>query len=224
VSAAAPLLGPSPGWEAEAAAHYFGDRLPLAVLYAEKLASAGIERGLIGPREVPRLWARHILNCAALSELVSRETRVVDVGTGAGLPGLVLALARPDVRVDLVESLQRRVDFLEEAVAELGLTEQVRVIRGRAEDLSVRGAVGDAPFVTARAVAPLDRLVKWCLPLLASGGELLALKGSSASDELAEHMSTVQRAGGTSSRVEVCGTRLDEPVQVIVVVRGKGKR
>jgi 16S rRNA (guanine527-N7)-methyltransferase len=208
----------------EAAAHYFGDRLPLAVLYAEKLASAGIERGLIGPREVPRLWPRHILNCAALSDLVSRETRVVDVGSGAGLPGLVLALARPDVRVDLVESLQRRVDFLEEAVFELGLTEQVRVIRGRAEDPPVRAAVGDAPFVTARAVAPLDRLVKWCLPLLAPGGELLALKGSSASDELAEHMSTVQRAGGTSTRVEVCGSRLDEPVQVIVVARGKGKR
>jgi 16S rRNA (guanine527-N7)-methyltransferase len=218
------VFGPSDGWEAEAAREYFGDRLPYAVRYAELLGSAGIERGLLGPREVSRLWPRHLLNCAALTELVSRETRVVDVGTGAGLPGLVLALARPDIRVDLVESLQRRVDFLHEVVADLDLGEQVRVIRGRAEDAGVRAIVGGAPYVTARAVAPLDRLVKWCLPLLAPEGELLALKGATAGDELAEHLPAVRRAGGVGARIEMCGARLDESVPVIVIARGKGTR
>jgi 16S rRNA (guanine527-N7)-methyltransferase len=188
------------------------------------LAAAGIERGLLGPREVPRLWPRHLLNCVALIELVSRETRLVDVGTGAGLPGLVVALARPDVQVDLVESLQRRVDFLEEVVAELGIGEQVRVVRGRAEEGDVLRAVGGAPYVTARAVAPLDRLVKWCLPLLAPHGELLALKGATASDELALHETTVRRAGGVDARIEMCGSLLDEQVPVIVIAQGKGTR
>jgi 16S rRNA (guanine527-N7)-methyltransferase len=197
----------------------FGDRFALAQRYADFLATAGIERGLLGPREVPRLWERHLLNCAPVTELLPRGTRIVDVGTGAGLPGLVIAIRRPDVRVDLVESLQRRVDFLAEAAELLGLREQVRVVRGRAEDPAVLAEVGDAPFTTARAVAPLDRLVKWCLPLLATGGRLLALKGASAAEELTEHRTTLTRLGGSAAEVVVI-----DSVSVVVVERRKKQR
>jgi 16S rRNA (guanine527-N7)-methyltransferase len=158
------------------------ERLPLAVRYAELLASEGVIRGLIGPREAPRLWERHLLNCAVLGDLVPRGATVADIGSGAGLPGLVLAIARPDLSVTLVEPLLRRTRFLEETVTALGLGEQVEVLRGRAEDLG-----GDRTFsvVTARAVAPLDRLARWCLPLVAPGGELVAMKGASAAEEVA---------------------------------------
>jgi 16S rRNA (guanine527-N7)-methyltransferase len=155
-------------------------RLPLAVRYAELLATEGVLRGLIGPREAPRLWDRHLLNCAVLEQLVRQRAALADVGSGAGLPGLVLAIARPDLTVTLVEPLLRRTRFLEEAIVVLGLEGQVEVLRGRAEDFG-----GDRTFdvVTARAVAPLDRLARWCLPLVAPGGELLAMKGASASAE-----------------------------------------
>lgn len=215
--------------EADAAALVFKDRLELAQRYADFLASAGIERGLLGPREAPRLWERHLLNSAAIASLVvSRETaasdpanRLVDVGSGAGLPGLVVAIARADVRVDLVETMQRRVDFLNEAVQLLGLESQVRVHRGRAEELAIITAVGAARWVTARAVAPLDRLVKWCLPLLESGGALLALKGMTATDELATHAKSVKRLGGVNPRIELCDAGIGEPVPVIVIERRK---
>lgn len=200
-------------------AEVFGDRLALAVAYAELLSSAGTERGLIGPREVPRLWERHLLNCAVVADLIPGPARVVDVGSGAGLPGLVLAIRRPDLRVDLVESLQRRVDFLVEAVALLGLGEQVRVVRGRAEDRAVREVVGEAQWVTARAVAPLDRLVRWCLPLLRPGGRLLALKGKSAEVELAEYASVIRRLGGEETRTVQCGSGLLEEPTVVVTMR-----
>ena len=156
-------------------------RLSLAQRYAELLATEGVVRGLIGPREAPRLWERHLLNCAVLAELVPDSVSVADVGSGAGLPGLVLAIARPDLRVTLVEPLLRRSRFLDEVVEDLGLRAQVEVVRGRAEEIA-----GQRTFdvVTARAVAPLERLARWCLPLVAPGGELVAMKGASARVEV----------------------------------------
>jgi 16S rRNA (guanine527-N7)-methyltransferase len=204
----------------QAAAQMFGERLPMAQRFADLLVARGIEHGLLGPREAGRIWDRHLLNCAALTELVPLGARIVDIGSGAGLPGLVLAIRRPDLRVDLVESLQRRTDFLSEAVAELGLAEVVRVVHGRAEDQAVIDQVGSAQWITARAVAPIDRLVRWCLPLLVPGGHLLAMKGRSAAEELSKHGDSIRRAGGRDSRVVRCAVSgTDEPISVIVVRR-----
>jgi 16S rRNA (guanine527-N7)-methyltransferase len=203
-----------------AVAAAFGDRLDLARRYAQILATDGVTRGLIGPREVPRIWDRHLANCAVLTELLPLNARVVDVGSGAGLPGVVLAIRRPDLHVDLVDSLQRRIDFLDEVVGRLDLAESARVVHGRAEDAGTVAAVGDAEWVTARAVAPLDRLVRWCLPLLRPGGQLLAIKGASADAELTEHETAVRRLGGNELKVVRCGVGLiDEPASVIVVTR-----
>lgn len=163
--------------------------------YAEWLAEQGVVRGLIGPRERPRLWDRHLLNSLALVPLVPREAQVIDVGSGAGLPGLPIALARPDVEVTLLEPAARRVRFLEEVVADLGAA--VRVQRGRAEN--VPPAAVDV--VVARAVAPLSRLVPWCLPMLREGGRLLALKGASAQEELDEASEVLQNGGAARARV-----------------------
>jgi 16S rRNA (guanine527-N7)-methyltransferase len=188
--------------------------------YAQWLADAGTVRGLIGPREVPRLWERHVLNSVALAELLPSGARLVDIGTGAGLPGLAVACVRPDLRVDLVESLQRRTDFLSEVVSDLGLEGRVRVIRGRAEDGAVVDAVGSSPFVTARAVARLDRLVRWSFPLLMVGGTLLAVKGSSAEEEIAEHRALLKRMRADVQGVAECGVGLVEPTtRVVRVVR-----
>lgn len=167
-----------PDHVAVAAAAVFGGRLDLARRYVGHLATSGVERGLIGPREGPRLWQRHVLNCALLAPLVPAGAVVVDVGSGAGLPGIVVALARPDLRVVLVEPLLRRTTWLEEVVADLGI--DVEVVRARAQECG-----RDADAVLSRAVAPLDRLLGWCLPLVRPGGQVLALKGSSAADELA---------------------------------------
>ena len=177
--------------------------------YADLLATAGVERGLIGPREAPRLWERHLVNCAVVAEpggLVPAGADVIDVGSGAGLPGLVWALVRPDLRVTLLEPLLRRATFLTEAVVALGLT-NVQVERGRAEECRLRAGV-----VTARAVAPLDRLLRWCLPLVRPGGALLALKGSSVADEIAAL--PAQQA----ARIEIvpCGPQ-EQPTTVAVV-------
>ncbi|MCW2497191.1 MAG: gidB [Jatrophihabitans sp.] len=150
---------------------------------------------------------------------------MVDVGSGAGLPGLVLAIARPDLRIDLVEPLARRVQFLTEAVSLLGLDGQVRVVRGRAEERQVIDMVGQSSWVTARAVAPLDRLVGWCLPLLSLGGKIVALKGSQAESELVEHRQTVGKLGGINPRVVQCGVGVVEPpVTVVVIERGPAAR
>jgi 16S rRNA (guanine527-N7)-methyltransferase len=166
------------------------------------------------------LWERHLLNSIALVELVPQAARLVDVGTGAGLPGLAMACVRPDLEVDLVESLLRRTDFLTEVVTSLNLTARVRVIRGRAEDIAVRDAVGSAQFVTARAVAPLDRLVRWSFPLLRPGGSLLAIKGASAEDELAEHRQFLTRMRADVMGVVECGAGLvDPPTRVVHLVR-----
>ena len=164
------------------------ERADLLSTYADLLASAGVERGLIGPREVPRLWERHLLNCAVVADpavnLVPSGCTVGDVGSGAGLPGLVWAIARPDISVVLIEPLLRRTTFLQETVEALGLTSQVVVWRGRAEAGS--DTVPSADVVTARAVAPLSKLVGWTVPLLKEGGHLVALKGSSAEQEIEE--------------------------------------
>jgi 16S rRNA (guanine527-N7)-methyltransferase len=203
----------------------FGARLELAQRYAERLATDGVVRGLIGPREVPRLWDRHVLNCAVLTELVPDGARVVDVGTGAGLPGLAMACRRADLRIDLVESLARRVVFLTEVVDALGLAEQVRIVHGRAEDAAVRSEVGGAEWVTARAVAPLDRLVGWCIPLLRPGGTLLAMKGAQAEAEIATHQAALRRMGASRVSIVHCGVdTLDTPVTVVAVERDQTRR
>lgn len=212
----APATEPEPP---EAAA-IFGPQLPLARRYAHLLADDGITRGLLGPREPARLWTRHLLNCAAVSELFEAGSRVVDVGSGAGLPGLVLALRRVDLRVDLVEPLQRRVDFLIAAVQTLELGTRVRVTRGRADEPHVVRTVGGAAWVTARAVAPLDRLVSWCFPLLSPAGRLAAFKGSTAAAELAEHRATLTKLGSRDPRIVECGSPLVSP-PVTVVVMGR---
>lgn len=212
---ASPAGGPA-GLAAVAAA-VFGDRLPVAVHYADLLGTAGVERGLIGPRETPRLWERHLLNCAVVEGLFPADATVVDVGSGAGLPGLVLGIVRPDLRITLLEPLARRVAFLEEAVAALGLA-SVTVRRNRAEEVVGKLA---ASIVTARAVAPLDRLAVWCLPLCEPGGRMLALKGSSAADEITEHAAAVARVGGVCTRIVECGSGVvDPPTTVVEILRG----
>jgi len=196
--------------------------LPLAVRYAELLGTDGVIRGLVGPNEGSRLWDRHLLNCAVVGELIPPDARVVDVGSGAGLPGIVLAVARPDLSVILVEPLARRTAFLSEVVTALGL-DRITVVRGRAEEcVPKRGSprFGLADVVTARAVAPLHRLTAWCLPLAAEGGRVLALKGESAEAEAEAHREAVVRLGGAPPRVLRCGSDvIDPPTTVIEVVR-----
>jgi 16S rRNA (guanine527-N7)-methyltransferase len=201
----------------EAARAVFGDRLPLAVAYAELLVTDGVVRGLIGPREAPRVWERHLINCGVMSEMIPIGASVVDVGSGAGLPGIVLAVARPDLTITMVEPLARRTAFLSEAVTALGLDATVTVVRGRAEDLAGGPPVA-ADVVTARAVAPLDRLAGWCLPLAAIGGRLLALKGASAADEVAEHRDAILRLGGSEPAIALCGVGLIEPPTTVVEI------
>ena len=159
---------------------FASDRLDLAVRYTELLATEGVVRGLIGPREAGKLWERHVLNSAVLSEAIPRGATVCDIGTGAGLPGVVVAIARPDITMTLVEPLLRRTTFLDEVVAELGL-DHVEVVRGRADDLHGRRTFD---VVTSRAVAPLDRLLGWSMPLVAPTGSLVAMKGRSVHDEI----------------------------------------
>lgn len=198
--------------EPPAAAVVFGDRLDLARRYAETLADSGVVRGLIGPREVPRLWERHLLNCAVLTELIPPGAHVIDVGSGAGLPGLAVAIARPDTSWQLLEPMLRRTTWLEEVVADLGL-DNVVVLRGRAESLT-----GDvqAALVTARAVARLGTLAGWCTPLLLPGGSVLALKGANAREELAADQQLLRAAGVVRSEVMSLGAEfLDEPTTVV---------
>jgi 16S rRNA (guanine527-N7)-methyltransferase len=201
----------------EAARTVFPDRLPLAEAYAGLLITDGVLRGLIGPREAPRIWERHLINCAVMSEMIPIGASVVDVGSGAGLPGIVLAVARPDLTITLVEPLARRTAFLSEAVTALGLDATVTVVRGRAEDLAGGPPVA-ADVVTARAVAPLDRLAGWCLPLAAVGGRLLALKGASAADEVAEHRAAITRLGGSDPAITLCGVGVIEPPTTVVEI------
>lgn len=194
------------------AAGVFASRLPVMEQYADLLATEGTTRGLIGPRELPRLWSRHLLNSAAVLPRVPLEATVADVGTGAGLPGLVWAIARPDLRVTLIEPLLRRTTFLDEVVDELSL-ENVQVLRSRAEDVEEQFDV-----VTARAVAQLEKLARWCMPLVKRpGGVLLALKGRSAEDEVASSKPTLHRLGATSIVVESYEAGTDEPTTVVEI-------
>lgn len=203
----------------DAAAAVFGARLDMARQYADILAGPGVERGLIGPREVDRIWDRHILNCVALADLIEQGARVVDIGSGAGLPGLPLAIARPDLAVTLVEPMLRRTDFLTETVAVLGLT--VTVVRGRAEDAAVRAVASDADVVVSRAVADLEKLTRWSLPLLRPGGRMLALKGERAEAEVAERSAVMSRLGARGVEVVRCGSGyLSPPATVVAAVRG----
>ena len=187
--------------------------------YGELLATAGVERGLIGPREVPRLWDRHLLNCAVAVDLVSGGAHVIDVGSGAGLPGVVWAILRPDVTVTCLEPLQRRTVFLQEAVQALGLDGRVHVVRARAEDVvRGRGPVTSlrAGVVTARAVAALDKLASWTVPLLEPGGVLLALKGRSAPEEVEAARGTLSRLGVDEIDIVECGIgEVDPPTTVV---------
>lgn len=180
--------------------------------YVEFLATAGVERGLIGPREVPRLWERHILNSAAVLPRIAEGASVADVGAGAGLPGLVWAIARPDLTVTLIEPLLRRTIFLEEMTEELGLN-NVRVLRGRAEEVHEEFDV-----VTARAVAGLEKLARWCMPLVRQGGVLLALKGQSAQHEVDSATTTLTRLGATTIVVNTYGD-LEVPTTVVEVTK-----
>ena len=209
-----------------AAAAIFGPALSAAERYVARLAGDGVTRGLIGPREVPRLWERHVLNSAAVAEAVPQGARVVDVGSGAGLPGIPLGLARPDLTMTLVEPMARRVEFLEEAVAELGdgvggPAGRWRVVRGRAEDRSVAGSVGEVDVVTARAVAPLPRLVGWCRGLMRPGTQLVALVGARALEELPALLPELAAAGMRDVHPRAVGAALgDAATTVVVMTRG----
>lgn len=208
---------PSPvAFPPSVAAEIFGERLPAAVRYAEHLATSGVERGLIGPRETERLWDRHILNSAVVNEAIPEGSRLLDLGSGAGLPGIPLALARPDLHVVLVEPLARRVDWLNEVIEDLGLP--IEVQRGRAEETEVRRRWEGADVVTARAVAPLARLSGWALPLLRTGGRLVAVKGASAEQEVVRDAAAVRKAGGGEARVIRCGAGLVEVPSTVVLV------
>lgn len=196
----------------------FADHLSLAEKFARLLATDGVVRGLIGPREAPRLWERHLLNCAVLSDGIPDNASVCDIGSGAGLPGLVLAIRRPDLRLTLVEPLLRRTSFLSEAVAGLGLA-NVEVVRARAEDLH---GVRDFDLVTSRAVAPLERLVGWSMPLVRRGGTMLAMKGASVQHEVEAASDVLRRVGAGAIEVVTFGAgQIDPPTTAVRVERGR---
>lgn len=200
-----------------AAAHAaFGPRIETAVRYVEMLATAGVERGLIGPRETDRLWDRHVLNSAAVTELIPQNVRAADIGSGAGLPGIPLAIARPDIQVVLIEPLLRRATFLGEVVEALGLT-GVTVVRGRAEDPDIRRRVGECDVVISRAVAALDKIARWSAPLIRPGGQMLAMKGDRAEAELEEHRDALTALGLTGARVVKCGAEYVDPPATVVI-------
>jgi 16S rRNA (guanine527-N7)-methyltransferase len=175
--------------------------------YAELLSSTGIERGLIGPKEGDRIWERHIANCIPITTIIPQGVRVADIGSGAGLPGIVIALARPDLKVSLIEPLQRRVDFLNEVVAELAL--DVEVIRGRAERVKMQFEI-----VTARAVAPLEKLIQISWHMIPRGGSLMAIKGESAADEIT---ATTLKKGSTTALHEISLPNL--PIARVIEVK-----
>lgn len=200
---------------------FSSERLPLIEAYAASLADAGTVRGLIGPREVPRLWERHLLNCAVLGEVIPEGVTVCDIGSGAGLPGIVLAIARPDLQLTLVEPLLRRTTYLKEVVEELSL-DNVEVVRGRAEVLH-----GERTFdvVTSRAVAPLDRLLEWSMPLVADDGEMVAMKGSSLTEEIEAARPVLELFQCTEPESLVLGTDDIDPATFAVrVAWAQGRR
>ncbi|TJY70027.1 16S rRNA (guanine(527)-N(7))-methyltransferase RsmG [Arthrobacter sp. CAU 1506] len=201
--------------ESKAAQAVFGERLDLAERYVAHLATSGIERGLLGPREVPRLWNRHVLNCAVVATLIGPDASVADVGSGAGLPGLTLALARPDLHLTLIEPLERRVVWLNEVVDDLGL-DNVTVARTRAE---LAADEVSADVVTSRAVSALDKLARLSIPLLHGSGEMLAIKGRSAADEVEKAAKVIRKLGGRETEILTVGDGLlEEPTTVVRIV------
>jgi 16S rRNA (guanine527-N7)-methyltransferase len=204
------------------AAGVFGEATDAAARYVAMLAGDGVVRGLIGPREVPRLWDRHVLNSAALAEAVPQGARVVDVGSGAGLPGIPLGLARPDVTLTLVEPMARRVEFLQDVVGALGAP--WRVVRGRAEERSVVRTVGPVDVVTARAVAPLPRLVGWVRGLLGPGTQLVALVGARAAAEVPDLVPELEAAGMRDVHTRAVGVDLGAAATTVVVMTRAGGR
>ena len=204
----------------DAAKTVFGPRLDLAQRYAELLADTGVEWGLLGPHEIERIWERHLLNCGVVAELLEPGERVADIGSGAGLPGVALAIAEPRLDVVLIESLLRRSEFLRMVVTELGLG--VEVLRGRAEDRAVRESAGGCDAVVSRAVASLDKVARWSMALLRPGGRMLAIKGERAPAELREHRRVLTSLGAADVRVVECGVKhLSPPTTVVVARRAK---
>jgi 16S rRNA (guanine527-N7)-methyltransferase len=195
----------------DAAREVYGTQYPLVSRYVDILTSIAVDWGLIGPREAARVWDRHILNSAALSGLIAPHSSVADVGSGAGLPGIPLALLRSDLQVTLIEPLLRRSTFLTETIEKLTIADRVQVVRARAEDHS-----GSYDVVVARAVAPLDRLIGWCNPLRAAGGVVLALKGESAPDEVA---AAGQRLEAAHLHAEILTVRAHPDAEPATVVR-----
>lgn len=193
---------------------FSSERLPLIEAYAASLATDGVVRGLIGPREVPRLWERHLLNCAVLADALPVDSSVCDIGSGAGLPGIVVAIARPDLRITLVEPLLRRTTYLSEVVDAFGL-DHVEVVRGRAELLH-----GERHFdvVTSRAVAPLERLLGWSMPLVAPHGALVAMKGSSIREEIDAAAPVLHKLRCAVPEVRSLGAGVVDPQTVVVRV------
>ncbi|MPR00138.1 16S rRNA (guanine(527)-N(7))-methyltransferase RsmG [Modestobacter sp. I12A-02628] len=218
--AADPGREPAPATP-ELAREVFGDALADAERYVALLADGGVTRGLIGPREVARLWDRHVLNSVAVGDAVAHGAHVVDVGSGAGLPGIPLALARPDLSLTLVEPMARRVEFLEEVATEL--SRPWRVVRGRAEERSVARAVGPVDVVTARAVAPLPRLVGWCRGLLRPGAQLVTLVGARALAELPGLVPELEAAGMRDVHARAVGGNLGAAATTVVVMTRSGR-
>ncbi|XKH58063.1 16S rRNA (guanine(527)-N(7))-methyltransferase RsmG [Citricoccus nitrophenolicus] len=203
-----------------AAEELFGDRIDLAVRFVEHLSSTGIEWGLLGPREVPRLWERHVLNCAVVGDLLPEGALLADVGSGAGLPGLALALARPDCQFILIEPLERRVAWLDMVVDDLEL-DNVDVVRARSEQV-VGNVVVD--IVTARAVSALKTLIPLTLPLLQGSGQLLAIKGRSAAEEVKSAAKVLKKHKGSTPIIETVGEDLlAEPTTVVRVRVGSSR-
>jgi 16S rRNA (guanine527-N7)-methyltransferase len=197
--------------EPEAAEAIFGPQIKLARAYAHKLAQDSDELGLLGPRELDKIWSRHILNSAVVAELVKPGELVADVGSGAGLPGIPMAIAAPETDFVLIEPMDRRASWLQEVVDELNL-QNVEVVRARAEE--VEG--GQFDVVTARAVAALDKLLRLCVPLLKPGGRVIALKGSKAPEEIREAKKLQKKLKIESFKIVVCGEKfLAEPTSVV---------
>ena len=183
------------------------------VQYAEILVQDAVRLGIIGPREVDRIWDRHILNCAALTELIPDGQSIIDIGSGAGLPGIVLAILNPNSAVTLIEPMQRRSEFLTQTKTELGLS-NVEILRGRAE-----GQKASAQNVTSRAVAPLNKLLSWSWPLVEKGGKVLAIKGEKATEELAEVKNELVSLKSSTAIIKTCGLALDLSVTVVEITK-----